>query len=55
MWKSFAHVGSPTKNNVNEDTTITKDFQREGFKNEQPRVIKFGYPVMPIRREKYQS
>jgi len=53
MWKTFAHVGDPSKNNINENITITQAFQKEGLKNEQPRVIKFGYPIMPTRREKY--
>jgi len=55
MWKTFARVGSSSNNNVYEDTTITQNFQREGLKNEQPRVIKFGYTIMPTRAEKYQS
>jgi hypothetical protein len=55
MWKTFVYVGGPSKNNANEDIIITQDFQKEGLKNEQPRVIKFGYPIMPTRKEKYQS
>ncbi len=43
MWKTFLYVGGPSKNNANEDIIITQDFQREGLKNEQPRIIKFGY------------
>jgi hypothetical protein len=29
MWKTFVYVGSPSKNNANEDIIITQDFQRE--------------------------
>jgi hypothetical protein len=40
---------------INGDTIIPQDFQRGGPKNEQPKVVKFGYPIMPTRRENSQS
>ncbi len=34
---------------------VPKDFHKEGLKNKQLKVIKFGYPTIPTGRKKCQS
>jgi len=43
------------KKPINGDTIIPQDFQRGEPKNEQPKVVKFRYPIMPTIKENCQS
>jgi hypothetical protein len=54
MWQTPTCVTSSSKKPISEHTTIPQNFQREGPKNGQPRVIKFKYLIMSTRRENYQ-
>jgi hypothetical protein len=54
MWQTPTCVNSSSKKPISEDTTIPQDFQREGLKNIQLRVIKFKYLIMSSRKEIYQ-
>jgi hypothetical protein len=54
MWQTPTCVRSSSKKPISENTIIPQDFQREGPKNGQPKVIKFKYVIMSTKRENYQ-
>ncbi len=52
MWQTLTHASNPSKKPINENTTISQYFQREGPKSEELEVVKFDYPVVLTRKGK---
>jgi hypothetical protein len=52
MRHTLAHVSDPPKKHTTTDKTEPLNFQRVGLKNKQPRVIRFGYFVVPFGTRK---
>jgi hypothetical protein len=52
VWQTLVQVGNPSKKPINEATIIPLDSQRGGPKNEQLKIVKFKYSIMPIGRGK---
>jgi len=49
---THVHVSDPPKKHTTRDKTKPLGYQRVGLENEQPRVIRLGYLIMPSRTKK---
>jgi hypothetical protein len=54
IWQTPTCVSNSSKKPISENMITPQDFQREGPKNKQPKVIKFKYLIMSTKRENYQ-
>jgi hypothetical protein len=52
MWQIFIRVSGPSKKPISENMSISQAYKKKGPKNKKIKVVKLGYLVVLVKREK---